>query len=80
MNLIDEIKKNNSISSSQLIELFDHIADKGQVLILKSDGPRETKRFTCVISFPDSPEKSLRRDANTLIESVLLCISEYETS
>lgn len=80
MNLIDEIKNNNNISSDQVIELFDYIADRGQVLILKSDGPRETGRFTCVISFPESPEKSLRRDANSLVESVLLCISDYEAN
>ncbi len=79
MNLIEKIKKYKSVSSEQFIELFDYVADKGHVLILKSDGPRETKRFTCVISVPENPEKSLRRDADTLVDAVLLCISEYET-
>jgi len=70
MSLISEIKHQGVLDSVQLIKLFDEVANNGHVLIVKSDGPRDSQRFTSIISFPSDPTKAIRRDGDDLLQTV----------
>ena len=70
MSLISQIVAQGEVHAEQLVSLFREIADNGHVLIVKSDGLRETVRFTSLISIPDNPNQTIRRDANTVLEAV----------
>lgn len=64
MSIIQKIRANGSIDASQLIELFEEVAENGHVLIVKSDGPRAQNRYSCIISKPDDPANAIRRDGD----------------
>ncbi len=78
MKLTQEIKEKRYLNAEQLVQLFDYIAQNGHVLIVKADGDRDVSKFTCVISFPDDPEKAIRMDGETLLEAVFLAVSNYD--
>lgn len=78
MSILKEIRRNDCVDANQIVGLFNEISKNGHVLILKSDGPREKNVYSCIISFPDKPMNSIRRDGDNLLETVYEAVSEYQ--
>jgi len=78
MGITEEIRSSGKVDASQLVKLFDEVSNNGHVFIVKSDGPREKTGYTCIISLPDEPMNSIRRDGEDLLETVYQVVCEYK--
>ncbi|MEP3386578.1 MAG: hypothetical protein ABJO02_00235 [Reichenbachiella sp.] len=66
-----------NLSSEDIMQVFNLISDLGDILILKSDGVREEKPFTIVISSSDNSFESLRSDTNDVVQTLKLLLEKY---
>lgn len=77
MKTIRSIVEIGTFSLKELTQIFSELATNGCSLMIRTDVARQTNIFTCAISVAGSPEKSVRRDAETLNDAVIFCLREY---
>lgn len=76
MKNIANILKAGVLFPEDIPTVFYEIAGNGQTCILKSDGNRDTRLITAIISFPDNPLKTIRNDGNDLCQVLFSCLVE----
>jgi hypothetical protein len=66
-----------SLSNDQIIEAFQMIGSRGDIVIIKNDGLRSENKYTVVISSPSEKFASIRLDAESLEKAFSNCLNKY---
>ncbi len=77
MEIAKSIAEAGDFSLGELEKLFSELANNGCSLMIRSDVQRPGNVYTCAIALRENPERSVRRDAATLKEAVILCLRSY---
>ena len=60
------------LSSEDIMTIFTHIGECGNVIAYKIDGERPRRKYTVIIAFHDAPMSAIRLDSETLQEGMYL--------
>lgn len=68
------IDSNDAFSSEQILEIFNLVGENGDIILLKNDGLRDSRRFTVVIIHSG---ESIRIDDETLNSALKKSVNKY---
>jgi hypothetical protein len=77
MKTVEYTVQLGTLCLSDLEQIFSELANNGCSLMIRSDAARQSNLFTCAISVIENPERSVRRDAGTMTEAIMLCLRAY---
>lgn len=74
---LNEIANLDSISPDLIFQVMDLVSDNGDVIMIKQDGLRTTKKYTAVLSIAKKERGVIRYDGNSFAEVIKLVLKEY---
>lgn len=77
MDIIKKVLATQDSSLMDLINCFEQIKTKGEVVVIKFDGERLENGYTVFISFPDNKRSLIRADENDLKKAILKVLTKY---
>jgi len=77
MNLTQDIINSGQFSITQIEQLFVELVENNYSMMIRSDTARSENLYTCAITSSIDEQKSARRDAPTINEAVVLCLTSY---
>jgi hypothetical protein len=65
------------LTADQIIEIFEKVGKRGDIIIIKNDGLRLSDNFTVVISSSSNKFDSIRYDANSISNAIRMALKNY---
>ena len=75
---MDELRRfldsEDDFSNDQILEIFNLVGENGDVILIKNDGIRDTRKFTVVITYSG---ESIRYDDETISDALKKAVKKY---
>lgn len=71
------INETSDLTGNQIIDAITSIGNKGDVILIKNDGLRQSDNFTVVISSAKGYFESIRYDSSNLSSAVKKALDQY---
>ena len=71
------INQPGDLTSELMLDIFFSVGQRGDIIILKNDGIRESKKFSVIITSGKEAFESIRKDGDDLSEILKEVLTKY---
>lgn len=75
--LEDIVYDTHELSNDLILQALNEVGERGDIMLLKHDGPRSDAKYTVVIISGNSAFDSIRKDGDELGAIVIFCLRRY---